>query len=405
MNVLHGKDAFASANEPVSPSVTKGGKADQSTPRKSRFWIWLLVLAVVGGGGYVWFTRSSEAPAAVAVEQGPSEPVIMRLDPVEIVEVALSTQLETVNITGTLRPARQASVSTRSAGMIESVNVRPGDRVDQGDVIAELDTAELVLQRQQQEAAIAATRAQLTLAQSQLETARALAERGSSSRSALETAQSGVDSLEGNLSAQEAQLATLDLNLSNATIRAPFAGIIAERTVDSGQSVNPGTPVVVIVDTAQMEVVGNASLSDALDIEAGQNVVITVESLRNRTFAGRVGRISPVAEQGTRSLSVFLTLDNPGGMLRGGMFVTGQIVISQAEDVIAIPRQALLEDDEGKYVLVIEDDQLVRRAVAVVREWADSRMTEITGLDVGDVLVGQQLSGLASGMPVTIEGR
>lgn len=407
MNALQGKDAFVSTNEPVAPAPEAADQKDKPVRRKRRGWLWLLLLAIIAAGAYVWFTQAPQAPVVEAAdtEAQPAAPTVMRLSRLEVAEVALSDQRETVRITGTLRPARQASVSTRSPGTIEMVAVQPGDRVEQGQVIAELDTDELVLQREQQAASIEATRAQLTLAQSQLETARALVDRGSSPRSTLDSAQSNLDALIANLNAQEAQLATLDLNLANATIRAPFTGTVAERMVDPGQAVGAGTGVAMLVDTTVMEVVGNASLGDALDIEVGQEVIITVESLHNRSFAGTVGRISPVATEGTRTLPIFLNLENPGGVLRGGMFVTGQIVTSQAEDVLAVPSRAVLEDGEGSYVLVIEDDHLVRRDVETGRQWTSSRATEIVGgLEVGETIVAQELSGLAAGAPVVIEG-
>lgn len=394
---------------PVSAADSTGvaaGPAAASAPRKRGRGLWIVLLIIaIGAGAFLFFSPPAEN-LPEAAEPAQAEPVAMRLSPLEVLTVAASDQQETARITGTLRPVRQTIVSTRSAGTVEAVRVQPGDAVSTGTVIAELDTAELVLGRRQQQSAIQATRVQLDLAESQLLTARTLVDRGTSPRSALDSAQANYDALAANLAAQEAQLASLDLNLANATIHAPYAGVISERSLDPGQSVNPGTPVVTLVDTSAMEVAATASLSDAIQIAVGQPVTITVESLSNRAFTANVDRISPVAAQGTRTLPVFLTLDNPDGILRGGMFVTGQIVVDAAQDVLSIPARAVLTDEEGSHVLVVDNDQLVRRAVETGRTWPSSRTVEIVeGLAAGDVIVAQELSGLAAGSRVVIEGR
>lgn len=392
-------------NQPPEQTDMGNEHLSRGKPRKRRAIFWLLFLIVVIGlGAFLIFSQEPEPTSSVPEQE--TQPVAMRLSSLEVLTVAESDQQETVRVTGTLRPIRQTVISTRSAGTVEAVRVQPGDTVSTGTIIAELDTAELVLGRRQQQSAIQATSVQLELAQSQLQTARTLVDRGTSPRSALDSAQANYDGLAANLAAQEAQLASIALNLANATIHAPYSGVIAERSIDPGQSVNPGTPVVVLVDTSAMEVSATASLSDATQIAVGQPVAITVESLSNRVFSATVDRISPVAAEGTRTLPVFLTLDNSEGILRGGMFVTGQIVVDAAEDVLTVPTRAVLTDEDGSYVLAIEDDRLVRRAVETGRTWPSSRTVEILeGVSVGDTIVAQELSGLAAGSLVTIEGR
>src|SRR5690606_34678525 len=130
----------------------------------------------------------------------------------------------------------------------------------------------------------------------------------------------------------------------------------------------------------------------------GQEVAVTVEGFPDRTFGGTVSGVSPVAIEGTRSIPIFVTLENEDNLLRGGMFATGQIVVEASEDAIAVPTPALREDDEGVHVLVIAGDRLERRAVETGPTWNNGNLTEIiSGLEPGDRIVSAALPELRPG--------
>jgi RND family efflux transporter MFP subunit len=130
-----------------------------------------------------------------------------------------------------------------------------------------------------------------------------------------------------------------------------------------------------------------------------------VQGLSNIDFQATVDRISPVAVEGTRSITVYLTLDNPEGQLRGGMFVTGRIVTASSSDALAVPSRALLGEEDARYVLAVEDGEIVRKDVEVAQVWARLDRVEIaSGIEDGDTVVSMPLSGLEAGQPVAIEG-
>src|SRR5690606_24664071 len=123
-------------------------------------------------------------------------------------------------------------------------------------------------------------------------------------------------------------------------------------------------------------------------IAAGQAVIVTVEGLSAREFAGTVARVNPVALAGTRTTPVYITLDNAQGVLRGGMFATGQIVVDEQPEALAVPETALREDAEGVFVLKLADEALLRQPVEKGRQWSRGRLIEITkGLVAGDIVV------------------
>jgi RND family efflux transporter MFP subunit len=168
--------------------------------------------------------------------------------------------------------------------------------------------------------------------------------------------------------------------------------------VEPGQTVAAGTPLVTVVDLSSVEVVAAAPVGTAAQIAPGQTVRIHVEGLPGRTFEGVVERSNPVAQEGTRTIPVYVGLENADGLLRGGMFVTGNIVVDAVDDAIAVPGAAIREDAEGPYVLKIVDDVAERQAVEPGEVWSTNRLTQIlSGLEPGDVIVSAVLPQLVPG--------
>jgi RND family efflux transporter MFP subunit len=350
----------------------------------------LIVVAVIG------FIVMQPAPAPVD-ETVAETPIVKQVRQSETVVIAPSVLRETVKVTGTLVPGHRADVASQASGRVMAVMVRPGDSVREGDVLAQIDRATLELQLNQQRATADATRAQLVSSRQQLERTEELARQGLASPSTLEQARSGAAALEANLNALQSAVESAELALANATVKAPLSGIVASRSVDPGQTIQAGTPLFNIVNLEQMEFEAAASVNSSASVAAGQEVAISVTGLDGREFVGEVSRVNPVALSGTRTVPIYIALDNPEGTLRGGMFATGHIVVSEATDRLAVPASALREDAEGQFVLKLVDDVLARQAVEPVAEWNRGRMIEVEGLAAGDVVVAAPLPDLAAG--------
>jgi membrane fusion protein, multidrug efflux system len=272
--------------------------------------------------------------------------------------------------------------------------VRPGDAVNEGDVLAQIDRASLQLQLNQQQATASATRAQLESSQQQLERSEQLATQGLTSPSALEQARSATAALQAQLDALVSGVETAELALNNATVKSPLSGVVASRSVEPGQTIQAGTPLFNVVNLEHMEFDSAASVNSSALVTAGQHVAVSVTGLDGREFDGEVSRVNPVAISGTRTVPIYIDLDNPDGSLRGGMFATGNITVLEQEGALAVPLSALREDAEGQFVLVVEGEALVRKPVEVVREWSRGSVLEVTGLAEGDIVVSAALSEL-----------
>ena len=359
-------------------------------------WIVLALLVLAAAGYFLWM-RAQPAPVEAAAVVETVEPV-MQLNPLEITQVEPQTLQQLVKVTGSLAPQRQTQLGSQVAGRVVAVLARPGDTVKEGDVLMQLDTESLQIQLDQQTNTAEATRAQLQLAESQLARTTDLIERGLTASSGLEQAQSSVDALRANLAALEGQVEAARIAVQNATLKSNMSGIISERSVEPGQTVQPGTPLFTIVDLSEMEMNAAAPVGASSLVAAGQPVVITVEGFGDRTFSGTVDRVNPVAVAGTRTIPVYIAIDNPEGLLRGGMFATGQIVVNEAQDALAVPTGAVREDAEGFFLLKVEGDHVVRQAIEKGPTWNGGRLVQITaGLAPGDTVVTAPLTQLQPG--------
>jgi RND family efflux transporter MFP subunit len=380
-------------------------RAAQGLPPQRRRWPWViggvLVAAAVGFGYYS--REIASAPPAAVVSAAP-ETSAMQINPDEMAVLQPQRLERRVRVSGTLAPWRSTQLSSQTSGEIQEVAVRPGDTVDAGDILVQINIDTLQLDLDQAQSNVAATRAQLALAEVQLDRVRALVDRGVTTSSSLDEAQSSVTQLNASLDALEDQVAAAELRLRNATVRAPFAGIVSDRAVEPGQYVGIGAPLISIVDLSTMEMRANAAVADGALLRRGQSVLISVDGVEGRTFEGRVARINPVAEEGTRTIPVYVMIDNPDGILLGGMFAAAQVVVDAVEDAIAVPTRALREDVEGPYILRIEDGDLIRAGIETGGTWA-GRLTQITaGLGAGETVVTAPLPALHPGDRVEMVG-
>jgi membrane fusion protein, multidrug efflux system len=394
MNEAHAKPEWAQSRREKDNArrVAEGLK-----PRR-RWWPWVLLVLIVAA--IAAFIFLSPPPPVETVEK--EAPVAKQIRQSETVTIEPATLRETVKVTGTLVPGNLSDVASQASGRVIAVMVRPGDAVSEGDVLAQIDRATLELQLNQQRATADATRAQLLSSRQQLERTEELARQGLASPSTLEQARSAAAALEANLAALESAVESADLALANATVKSPLDGIVASRSVEPGQTIAAGTPLFNIVNLEQMEFEAAASVNSSARVAAGQSATVAVTGLEGQEFSGMVTRVNPVAVTGTRTVPIYIELDNPENSLRGGMFATGFITVSEEDDAIAVPAAALREDAEGQYVLKLGDGVLLRQAVEPVREWERGQTVEVSGLESGDVIVAAPLAELEPGEAYTL---
>lgn len=382
-------------------------RAGLPPPRRKWPWVLLVLLLALGAAAFAFREEIEARLAAAAPTEAPEAvPTVAeapRLTQINRNEWSLAepqTLRRTVKVIGTLRPSRTADLSAETSGQVEAVLARPGDRVSEGDLLVQIDVERLTLDRDLAESNAAATRSQLALAEQQLERAQQLSERGVGAAASLDEARSNVQQFRATLIAQEEQVAVAERALQGAAVHAPFDGVISSRDVEAGNVVAAGSPLLTLVDLTRMEMLASAPVSAGASLRPGQAVELRVDGIGGQSFAGVVDRIAPVAEEGTRTLTVYVLIENEEGRLLGGMFATGEIIVAEAPEAIAVPREAI-RSEGGDHVLVVEEGALVRRDVTRAGEWQGG-LVEVEGLEAGAQVVTAALEGLEPGEPVEL---
>jgi membrane fusion protein (multidrug efflux system) len=199
-----------------------------------------------------------------------------------------------------------------------------------------------------------------------------------------------------------AQLAQTQVLLNDAVVRSPIAGFVARRHVQPGEKVAFDAPLFAIVDLAQLEVQAQVPVSDVAQVLPGARAEVDVEGLPGRVFIGRVDRVNPSTEPGTRSIHVFVALDNAEAVLKSGMFAR----VRTAEAVPALPIAAVQVDAGQAFVWAIDEGKLSRRPIEVGRRDERAQLVEVkSGIGPGVAVLGSKFDNLRDGLAaVVLEG-
>ncbi len=321
----------------------------------------------------------------------------------DIVQVAPHRLAVELSMPGSVQPVHQATVRSKLSAEVLRLPVREGDRVAAGQVIAEFDTAQLRQQLAERQAALESARATLAQTDRTRSTNAQLVKQNFISKNAFDTADDAYRAQVAAVQAAQAQLAQTQLLLADAVVRSPIAGQVARRHVQPGEKVAFDAPLVHIVDLSKLEVQAQAPVSDVTKIPLGAEVEVEIEGIDRRAYAGRIDRINPTTEPGSRMISVYVKLDNDEGVLRGGMFARVKVHIGGGAPVPSLPIAAVHNDRGQSIVWIIDDGKLARRIVGTgVRDERAGRIEITSGLAGGEQVVGARFDNLREGMAASI---
>lgn len=336
--------------------------------------------------------------------KAPAGPTVKILDPEEVVVVAPGDLSEDLTVSGEVKPASQVTVSAEVTGVATAVMILPGERVSSGDRLLTIADADFRLALRAEEATLASLKAQLRAATANLDRTSGLAGLGIKPKSALEEIESSVATLRANIDASTARIDLARTNLERATLRAPISGIVASRSIETGQLVQAGKPLFDIVDLSKVTVEARVPLGKLAALQPGQTAELWLPQDPERVFPARVARVSPRAEPGSRSAIVYLDADNAEGALRGSMFLMGRIHLRSSLDAVALPKDAVTVGSRSTSVHLVRGDRIVEAPVVIGARWNAGSAIEVTqGLSSGDVVLARPLRGLRPGDAIRIE--
>ena len=362
-----------------------------------------VVVALAAAGGFFAIKQGVKAPAANA--KGPDKaPVTLEFGPADLAYVAQAPMSRWLPVSGTLTPVNQATVKAKVSGDVRQVLVREGESVRAGQLLAKIDTADLDAKLIERQGALESARAQMALAEKTRANNMKLLNEKFISQTAFDSSQSGFDVAAGNVKSIEAQVQIAQNAIKDATVIAPIAGIVGKRHVQPGEKVAFDTALVTVVDLAELELQAMVPAIDIPGIAVGMPVELAVDGFGARKFTGRIGRINPSTEPGTRAFLVYVGLRNPDATLRSGMFANGRIALAASEPVTVLPQAAVRTEAGQSFVWVVDGGKLSRRIVTVGRRDEATGMIELkNALPKGLPVLAARFDNLKEGAPALVK--
>ena len=378
----------------------------------------LLVLAGVSAWvAWTWW-KSTQAESGTGTDGSPEAAPIA----VEVAPAGQRTVRDVRVLTGTLEAGSRFVVAAKVGGLLERMLVDIGDPIEPGQVVAEIDDAELrqgVLQAEAdlgvREAELARARSDLGLAQREFERGEQLRAQGIAGVAQLDEIQARLRAAEATVRLAEAQVesarSTLNLRiieLGRTRVRAEWSGeqrtgVVAERYQDAGNTVQANAQIVSVVSLDPIKSVVFVTERDYARMSVGQRATVTTDATGTRVFEGRIVRVAPVFRDTSRQARVELSIANPDGALRPGMFARVRVVLDEQDYDTVVPLAGVVERDGRDVVFVVDDDAGTVRRVAVdtgITEgaWVGIESPAITG---SVVVLGHQLLEDGSRVRVT----
>jgi RND family efflux transporter MFP subunit len=351
-------------------------------------------------GSLVAFRVSSAKKEETAKAPDPA----LEFTAADVSVVELRELARTIPISGSLSPVAQSTIRSKVPGEVRRVLVREGERVVQGQLLAEIDTVDLQARLDAQVASLEEAKARLSIAAKNRDNGQKLFTQGFISQNAFDTTQSSWEAAEAAVKSAEAQVRLARNATRDAVIRAPIEGIVSRKMVNAGEKVGVDGPLFTIVDLARMEVEAPVPASEIPGMRVGQVATLRVDGFGGREFAGRLERINPTTEQSSRAITVYLSVSNRDGALRGGMFAKGSLVLDKGEPAPVIPSTAVREEAGQAFVFTIENGKLARRPVTLgLREEAAGVVQVKTGLEKGATVVSSRAMGLKAGTAAVLK--
>jgi membrane fusion protein (multidrug efflux system) len=340
-----------------------------------------LALVLLAGAGAWWRSEQATVVLAAAAEQAQARPPT----PVETDVAKTMPVSDEVVVAGELRSNESVNVSTEIDGLISKIHFQEGQPVEQGALLFELDDSIWQAELDQAEA-------HLALSKSNFERARQLLSRNVGSVATRDEARAELDTARAAVGLAEARL-------EKTQIRAPFAGVLGLREVSIGEYVTAGKPLVNLENLQPIKVDFRIAERYLPQLQTGQEVEVTVDSLPLRTFPGQVAAIDPKVDPESRSVAVRALTPNDELLLHPGQFARVRLIVDRRNDAVVIAEQALVPQGDKSFVFKVVDNKAVLSAVEVgQRRKGEVEITK--GLAAGDVVVTGGHQKIGDGAPV-----
>jgi RND family efflux transporter MFP subunit len=300
-----------------------------------------------------------------------------------------------IEYVGVLNAQRKVSLASEIGGTIERLYFEKGDRVADGQLLAEISTSSLRLEIQMANAALKETKAALSEAENSYRRTRNLYEIHAVSDSEFDSAKRSAKMARANMEKAEAALGLAEDRLRKSMVHAPCAGIMAFRNVEEGEVIPPGTTISQVIDLERLKIKVSLGEKDIQILQKHKNFVFTVDAIPNETFSCQLSFLSPTANPVTRSFPLELTVEEPDRRMADGMTVRVIFPLVNEKKTIKVPSAWLSEENGSIGLFMVKDAKALFRKVTL-GAYYDQRVEILSGLS-GQELVITNPTGLKSG--------
>lgn len=356
-----------------------------------------IVVAVSCAAWAIYATKHSDAPnngygpppgAAASAPRGPAgaPPGVKGSPPVAVVTAPVTKErvARELKALGTAVANESIDVTSKVSNIVTAVKFSDGQSVTRGQILVELDGAQV--------------RAELAVAQAAVSESTSQYNRTRELLSTKVVSQSQYEQLEATMKADRARVQAAEAKLADSIIRAPFAGRVGLRRVSVGSLVNPGTVITTLDDTSVVKVDFSVPENLIGGLRAGLPIVARSTAYTDRQFIGKVASIDSRVDATTRSVTVRAEVPNPGSLLKPGMFLN--VALSRDErDVLVVPEQAMVPEQSRQFVYVVENDVAVKREVRIGRR-DPGKVEIVAGLDPGERVIVEGTQKIREGSAV-----
>lgn len=345
--------------------------------------LFVIVLAGLAVGGYVYYEEMTQAPAETAVraEQRGSRSVAVEVAPAEA--RTLSVVLEAV---GTTRALRSVDIVPHVEGRLVEIDIAAGREVEAGAVLARLDD-------EIEQATLTEAMAMLEEKTSALERYETLIRSNAVSRAAIDQARS-------ELAIAQAEQERAQRRLDDRTVRAPFAGVLGITAVDLGARVDSDTVLTSLDDLSEVEIEFRLPETVYGRIAQGQPITASTAAFPGRAFTGTVVAVDSRVDQTSRAFRVRARLPNDDRDLPAGMFMRLNLALGE-RDAVVVTEEAILVQGGEAFVFVAEDGKAVRRPIATGLR-RDGMVEVETGITAGEPVISRGIQSLRDGIGVDV---
>ncbi|MDI1239682.1 MAG: efflux RND transporter periplasmic adaptor subunit [Polaromonas sp.] len=370
-------------------------------------WVIALVLLLLLATA-VWGTLSArkKQQQALADTTAAKAQTVVELAVTDVFQAKTVELSQGLPVSGSLKAVNSAFVKTRVAGELQGLTVREGDSVKAGQVLARIDASEYQSRMRQAQEQADSAKAQIDIVQRQYDNNQALVNQGFISKTALDASQANLHAAKANHRAALAAAEVARKSLDDTVLRAPLSGQVAQRLAQPGERLGVDVRVLEIVDLSRLELEASLSAADALTVRPGQSAILQIEG-STQTVKATVARINPSAQGGSRSVLVYLAIDNtatPLG-LRQGLFAQGTLGTTRIP-ALAVPLSAVRTDKPAPYVQVVDNKQVVHKPVQMglrgssAADAGSSTLVAVKGLAENAVVIAGAVGTLREGTAV-----